>query len=86
MTYDEFKNQLNMLVSADTKPEEQVDILNQIIGYADEQNKQILDLQKSCNKIKSDYFDLALNNKRVQDEPEKKKSVEDKPKRIFKYL
>lgn len=86
MTYDEFKNQLNALVSADTKPEEQVDILNQIIGYADEQNTRISDLQKSCNKIKSDYFDLALNNKRVQDEPENKKSVEDKPKRIFKYL
>lgn len=85
MTYDDFKEKLNLLVNPDTKPEDQVSIMTDLVGYADGQNKQISDLQKSCNQIKQEYFDLALNNKRIQDEPEKKESVE-KPKKVFKYL
>lgn len=68
MQYDEFKNKLSELVNPETKPEVQTDLLKAVVAFTDEQNKRIADLEQSCNKIKQDYFDLAINNKRVNDE------------------
>ena len=68
MQYDDFKNKLSELVNPETKPEVQTDLLKAVIAYTDEQNKRIAELEQSCNKIKQDYFDLAINNKRANDE------------------
>lgn len=68
MQYDEFKNKLSELVNPETKPEVQTDLLKAVVAFTDEQNKRIADLEQSCNKIKQDYFDLAINNKRANDE------------------
>lgn len=68
MQYDDFKNKLSELVNPETKPEVQTDLLKAVVAYTDEQNKRIADLEQSCNKIKQDYFDLAINNKRANDE------------------
>ena len=68
MQYDDFKNKLSELVNPETKPEVQTDLLKAVMAYTDEQNKRIAELEQSCNKIKQDYFDLAINNKRANDE------------------
>ena len=68
MQYDDFKNKLSELVNPETKPEVQTDLLKAVMAYTDEQNKRIAELEQSCNKIKQDYFDLAINNKRSNDE------------------
>lgn len=68
MQYDDFKNKLSELVNPETKPEVQTDLLKAVMSYTDEQNKRIAELEQSCNKIKQDYFDLAINNKKANDE------------------
>lgn len=68
MQYDDFKNKLSELVNPETKPEVQTDLLKAVMAYTDEQNKRIAELEQSCNKIKQDYFDLAINNKKANDE------------------
>ena len=68
MQYDDFKNKLSERVNPETKPEVQTDLLKAVMAYTDEQNKRIAELEQSCNKIKQDYFDLAINNKRANDE------------------
>lgn len=68
MQYDDFKNKLSELVNPETKPEVQTDLLKAVVAYTDEQNKRIAELEQSCNKIKQDYFDLAINNKKANDE------------------
>lgn len=68
MQYDDFKNKLSELVNPETKPEVQTDLLKAVMAYTDEQNKRIAELEQSCNKIKQDYFDLAINNRKANDE------------------
>ena len=75
MQYDDFKNKLSELVNPETKPEVQTDLLKAVMAYTDEQNKRIAELEQSCNKIKQDYFDLAINNKRANDEIVKSKTI-----------
>ena len=75
MQYDDFKNKLSELVNPETKPEVQTDLLKAVMAYTDEQNKRIAELEQSCNKIKQDYFDLAINNKRANDEIVKSKTM-----------
>lgn len=75
MQYDDFKNKLSELVNPETKPEVQTDLLKAVVAYTDEQNKRIAELEQSCNKIKQDYFDLAINNKRANDEIVKSKTM-----------
>lgn len=75
MQYDDFKNKLSELVNPETKPEVQTDLLKAVMAYTDEQNKRIAELEQSCNKIKQDYFDLAINNKRANDEIVKSKTT-----------
>ena len=75
MQYDDFKNKLSDLVNPETKPEVQTDLLKAVMAYTDEQNKRIAELEQSCNKIKQDYFDLAINNKRANDEIVKSKTT-----------
>ena len=75
MQYDDFKNKLSELVNPETKPEVQTDLLKAVMAYTEEQNKRIAELEQSCNKIKQDYFDLAINNKRANDEIVKSKTI-----------
>lgn len=75
MQYDDFKNKLSELVNPETKPEVQTDLLKAVMTYTDEQNKRIAELEQSCNKIKQDYFDLAINNKKANDEIVKSKTI-----------
>lgn len=75
MQYDDFKNKLSELVNPETKPEVQTDLLKAVMAYTDEQNKRIAELEQSCNKIKQDYFDLAINNKRANDEIVKSQTI-----------
>lgn len=75
MQYDDFKNKLSELVNPETKPEVQTDLLKAVMAYTDEQNKRIAELEQSCNKIKQDYFDLAINNKKANDEIVKSKTT-----------
>lgn len=75
MQYDDFKNKLSELVNPETKPEVQTDLLKAVMAYTDEQNKRIAELEQSCNKIKQDYFDLAINNKKANDEIVKSKTI-----------
>ena len=75
MQYVDFKNKLSDLVNPETKPEVQTDLLKAVMAYTDEQNKRIAELEQSCNKIKQDYFDLAINNKRANDEIVKSKTT-----------
>ena len=75
MQYDDFNNKLSELVNPETKPEVQTDLLKAVMAYTDEQNKRIAELEQSCNKIKQDYFDLAINNKRANDEIVKSKTT-----------
>ena len=75
MQYDDFKNKLSELVNPETKPEVQTDLLKAVMAYTDEQNKRIAELEQSCNKIKQDYFALAINNKRANDEIVKSKTM-----------
>ena len=75
MQYDDFKNKLSELVNPETKPEVQTDLLKAVMAYTDEQNKRIAELEQSCNKIKQDYFDLAINNKIANDEIVKSKTI-----------
>ena len=75
MQYVDFKNKLSELVNPETKPEVQTDLLKAVMAYTDEQNKRIAELEQSCNKIKQDYFDLAINNKRANDEIVKSKTI-----------
>ena len=75
MQYDDFKNKLSELVNPETKPEVQTDLLKTVIAYTDEQNKRIAELEQSCNKIKQEYFDLAINNKKANDEIVKSKTI-----------
>lgn len=75
MQYDDFKNKLSELVNPETKPEVQTDLLKAVMAYTDEQNKRIAELEQSCNKIKQDYFDLAINNKRANDDMVKSKTI-----------
>ena len=75
MQYDDCKNKLSELVNPETKPEVQTDLLKAVMAYTDEQNKRIAELEQSCNKIKQDYFDLAINNKRANDEIVKSKTT-----------
>ena len=75
MQYDDFKNKLSELVNPETKPEVQTDLLKAVMAYTDEQDKRIAELEQSCNKIKQDYFDLAINNKIANDEIVKSKTI-----------
>lgn len=75
MQYDDFKNKLSELVNPETKPEVQTDLLKAVMAYTDEQNKRIAELEQSCNKIKQDYFDLAINNKKANDEIVKSQTI-----------
>ena len=75
MQYDDFKNKLSELVNPETKPEVQTDLLKAVMAYTYEQNKRIAELEQSCNKIKQDYFDLAINNKKANDEIVKSKTT-----------
>ena len=75
MQYDDFKIKLSELVNPETKPEVQTDLLKAVMAYTDEQNKRIAELEQSCNKIKQDYIDLAINNKRANDEIVKSKTI-----------
>ena len=75
MQDDDFKNKLSELVNPETKPEVQTDLLKAVMAYTDEQNKRIAELEQSCNKIKQDYFDLAINNKKANDEIVKSKTT-----------
>lgn len=83
MNRDELTAMLKELIGDETKPESQLDIINKIVEFSDQQEKVINELKESCNKLKTDYIDLALNNKRVEDEPQME-TVENQPKKIYK--
>lgn len=72
MDYNEYKQRLQSLVDVGVKPEEQVAIITELLSFTDSQENRMRELEQSCNKLRKEYVDLALNNKRTHEIEEAK--------------
>lgn len=74
MDFNEYKQKLQSLVDEGVKPEEQIAIINDLLSFTDTQENRVRELEQSCNKLRKEYVDLALNNKRTHEIEEAKNS------------
>lgn len=81
MEMDSLKEKLELFTKADASAEEQISAMNEILQCFSDMNNRCSELEKSCNKIKQDYMELAINNRLANAQQNDAALDEPKPKK-----